>query len=60
MLPVGRLDVFKVVRLGHVELLEVFAKDDDGVADEEVGEMGGEAVVHAAVEELLLDEGVDD
>lgn len=60
VLPVGALDVFKVVRLGEVELLQVFVEDDDGVADEEVGKVGGEAVVHAAVEELLLDVLVDD
>jgi hypothetical protein len=46
--------------LGHVELLEVFLKDDDGIPDEEVGKVGGQAVVHAAVHELDLDVLVDD
>ncbi|KAF4508257.1 hypothetical protein G6O67_004663 [Ophiocordyceps sinensis] len=60
VLPVCRLYVLKVVRLGKVKLPEVLGEDDNGVADEQVGKVRGEAVVHAAVEQLGLDIGVDD
>lgn len=60
VLPVGGLYVFKVVGFGQVEGLKVLVEDDDGVADEEVREVIGEAFVHAAVHELLLDVLVDD
>lgn len=59
MLPVGALQVLEVVRLGEVEGFEVFGEDDDGVADEEVCKVRGEAGVHAAVHKLLFDVGVD-
>lgn len=49
-----------MVGFGEVEGFEVFGEDDDGVADEEVGEVRGEAGVHAAVHELLFDVLVDD
>lgn len=49
-----------MVGFGEVEGLEVFGEDDDGVADEEVGEVGGEEVVHAAFDEAILEVFVDD
>lgn len=40
--------------------MQVFAEDDDGVADEEVGEVCCEDGVHSAVHELLFYVWVDD
>lgn len=60
VLPVCGLEVLEVVGFGEVEGFEVFGEDDDGVADEEVGEVSGEAGVHAAVHELLFDVLVND
>jgi len=60
VLPVGGLDVLKVVRLGQVQFFQVLGKDDDGVADEEVRKVRREPVVHAPIQKLLLDGLVDD
>lgn len=60
VLPVGALDVLEVVRLAHVELLEVLAEDHDRVPDEQVCEVRREPVVHPALDELRLDRLVDD
>ena len=55
MLPIRGLKVLEVVCAFKIELLEVFGKDDDGIADEEVSKVGGKTFVHAAFNELLLD-----
>lgn len=60
VLPVCGLQVLEVVGAGEVEGLQVFGEDDDGVADEEVGEVGGEEGVHSAGFETALGGGVDD
>ncbi len=60
VLPVGGLEVFKMVCAFGVEGFEIFGEDDKRVADEEMGEMGGEKVVHAAVQKLLFELLVDD
>lgn len=49
-----------MVGFGEVELREVFIEDDNRVADEKVGEVGGEEVVHAAFYEAFLEIFVDD
>ncbi len=41
VLPVGGLQIFKVVGFVKVEGFEVFSEDDNGVTDEEVCKMGG-------------------
>lgn len=40
MLPIGGLKILEVVALFEVQLFEVFGENDDGVANEEVGEVG--------------------
>lgn len=60
VLPVGRLEVLKVVRLFEVQPLEVLGEDDDWVADEEVGKMRRQEIVHSPLDELRLDILVDD
>lgn len=59
VLPVCGLKVFKVVRFGEIEVLKVLGEDDEWVADEEVGEMGSEEGVHAAIDETSMKGGVD-
>lgn len=49
-----------MVSFGKVELFEVFGENDNGVADEKVGEMSSKKGVHAAVHELLLDIRIED
>ena len=49
-----------MVSFGEVQLFEIFGEDDDRVADEEMGEVGSEKGVHAAVHELLLDVRIGD
>lgn len=48
VLPIRALDVFEMVRLVEVEVLEVFGEDDDRVADEEMCKVRREQGVHAA------------
>lgn len=60
VLPVGGLEVLEMVGFGEVEGLEIFSEDDDRVADEEVGEVCGKEVIHAAIYEALFDGFVDD
>lgn len=48
VLPVCALQVLKMVGAGEVEVGQVFVEDDNGVADEEVGKVCREEVVHAA------------
>ena len=60
VLPVCGLEVLEVVGSGEIELLEVFGEDDEGVAYEEVGEVGGEEGVHAAFDEAGMQGRVDD
>ena len=60
MLPICRLQIFEMVGFVEVKGFEVFGEDDYGVADEEVGEVGGKEVVHAAVDEALFEGFVDD
>jgi len=60
VLPVCGLQVLEVVGFGEVQLFEIFGEDDDGVADEEMGEVRCQEGVHTAVHELLLDVWVDD
>lgn len=55
VLPVCALNVLKMVCLSQVEFLEVLREDDNGITNEKMGEMSGQPVVHAAVQELLLD-----
>jgi len=52
------LEVFEVVGGGEIEGAEVFGEDDDGVADEEMGEVGGQEGVHAAGDEFGVEGGV--
>lgn len=49
-----------MVGFGEIKFLEVFVKDDDGIADEEVGEVVREQVIHAACNETLLEVFIDD
>ena len=42
VLPVGALDVLKVVRASTVVLVEQLLVHDNGIPDEEVGEMAGQ------------------
>jgi hypothetical protein len=42
VLPVGRLQIFEMIGLVEIEVLEVFGEDDKRVADEKVSEMSGE------------------
>lgn len=48
-----------MVGFGEIKLLEVFVEDDDGVADEEVGEVRGEEIIHAAFYQALLEILID-
>jgi len=38
----------------EIKGMEIFREDDNRVADEEVGEVGGEEGIHAAVHEVLF------
>jgi hypothetical protein len=40
MLPVRGLKIFEVVGLIEIELLEILVEDHDGIADEEMSEVG--------------------
>ena len=60
MLPICRLQIFEVVSTIEIKLLEVFAKDDDRVTDEEMGEVCSEKVIHTAVKKTLFEGVVDD
>ena len=60
VLPVRALEVLEVVCFVEVEFLEVFGEDYDGIANEEVREVRGELLIHAAGDELLFDGFVDD
>lgn len=44
-----------MVGFREVEVFEVFGEDYDGIADEEMGKVRGEEVVHAAFDEALFD-----
>jgi hypothetical protein len=59
VLPIGRLQILKMVGLGKIERLEIFREDHDGITDEEMSEMGCEKIVHAAVYKTLFDVLVD-
>ena len=49
--PIRRLQVLEVVRRdGVVELLDHALEEDQGVADEEVGDVAGQEVVDAGLE----------
>ena len=54
MLPIRRLDVFEMVRFCQVKGLEVFGEDDKRVADEQVGKVGRQPIIHASIKELLF------
>lgn len=54
MLPVGGLKIFKVVSFVEIKCLEIFGEDNNGVTDEQMREMGGKQVVHAAVNQALF------
>ena len=58
VLPICGLDVLEVVRARGIQGFEIFVKDDDGITDEEVGEVRGESVVHTAIEEFLFELGI--
>ena len=60
VLPVGRLQILEMVGFAEVELIEVFGEDYQGVADEEMGKVGGEKGIHAAGNEAGVDGGIDD
>lgn len=55
VLPVCGLEVFEMVGLSEIELLEVFGEDYDGIADEKMSEMSCEDGIHTAIHELLFD-----
>ena len=55
VLPVRGLDVLEVVGSGRVERFEILIEDNDGIADEKVGEVCCQSVVHAAIEEFLFE-----
>ena len=59
VLPVCGLQIFEVVGFAEVEFFEVFCENDNRVADEEMGEMRGEEVVHAAMFKALVEVRVD-
>ena len=49
-----------MVGLVEVELLEILLENNNRVANEEMGEVGGEAIIHTAVHELVFDVFIDD
>jgi hypothetical protein len=53
-LPVGRLQVLKVVGGLVVIHVQQLLKDDQGVADEKMGDMAGQQIVDTIVRELLV------
>mmetsp|Transcript_23032 Transcript_23032/g.74589 ORF Transcript_23032/g.74589 Transcript_23032/m.74589 type:complete len:208 (-) Transcript_23032:1499-2122(-) len=62
-LPVGRLDVLKVVCLGVVVQLDALAVNDERITDEEVGDVARQDIVHPRLDKrlvrLLVDRRVD-
>lgn len=60
VLPVGRLEILKMVRRAQVEALEIFIVNDNRVADEQVGKVRRQQGVHTAALELRLDIGIVD
>ena len=44
----------------QIQRLKVFFKDDDGVPNEQVGEMSGKSVVHTTSDQLHLNIFIDD
>lgn len=60
VLPIRALDVLEVVAALGIERLEVLGENDQRVPDEQVREVRGQEVVHAAVEQFLLQPFVDD
>ena len=60
MLPIGGLQVLKMVGLCEVQRLEILCEDDNGVSDEEMSKVRGEEIVHSAIDQSLFDVLVND
>jgi len=54
-LPVGRLDVFKVVRRVGVVLVEQLTVDHEGVANKQVRNVTCQQIVHTLGSQLIVD-----
>ena len=48
-----------MVGFGEIKVLKVFGKDNEGVADEEVGEVGSKEGVHTSFDEAGMESGVN-
>jgi len=54
VLPVGGLQILEMIDFVKVKLLEVFSEDNNGIADEEMCEVGSKEIVHATIHKFLL------
>jgi hypothetical protein len=49
VLPIGRLEILKMVRLGQIKAFEIFAEDHKRISNEEMRKVGCKKVVHASL-----------
>lgn len=60
MLPVGGLNVLKVIDFVQIELFQILREDDQWVANKEVREVCGQQFVHSTIHQSPFDSFVDD